>query len=1031
ISANDTSDNWNETGVITLGVLDNDAPSIVDNSPGLATTGDAYTFNASVVDNIGVRNVTLTYWFGAGAKVTVDMVHRGGGYYEYTIVIPANSLDTLHYNISANDTSDNRAWTGQKDVTVVDNDAPSLIINITISQYMNKLDNISGNATDNYNITAVKIRVYNETGAKYWNGSGWQSAEVWVDASTNVTLPGNEVRAVDWWYDFAKAGITWTNGHTYNITVMAIDSAGNNGTDMCEFTFDNQAPDSSVGVITPYWRNSKITINISATETISSITKVQLWYYNSTDNSTWSGPWLFGENTTGGASYGFTFTFPNGTGYYRFYSIAYDKAGNVESAPVTNDTMCCYDTIAPVTTNSSVAEWYNKSATITLTAMDDLSGVRATYYKMWRSGNTEPSTWTEGTIVEVKDDGIWNVAYYSVDKANNSEEKHTIVVRVDMTPPTVTDRTGVNKVPANGTVVIKAEVSDNLAQDMSVILYYEISHSSPSQYTSHVTMTYNSSSGYFEATIRAGTDATMYIYYKICATDSAGNMGVASGQIDITSAKEPKLMGIRALPRATVNTTVPITIELYDEFYNMMEYPVLVQLSVLMGNGTLEKESVTITGSGTVNYRLGIYAIPNSIYISVSPQLYRIVTIEGVADKVVAFDVIAGIITNNTQPTIITEVNESQEFIVEVLAIDRYGNINLSYACTLLINTTDEKADINSTILMTDGIAMFNATLYSLGEQWINVSDSAHPEINGSILLIVHDITPPTINYTIRGYVHGYLINTSPVVFDATNSTDNGRITSYLWRILRNNVVVVELHDAVNSTTLGAGTYSVMLNLTDEEGNKNSTTFNITVMLDTDGDKLANIIDDDDDNDGMNDTWEEEYNLDPLDSSDAAVDSDNDGLTNYQEFLNNTYPNDVDSDDDGMPDGWEVKYKPNLDPTENDASLDADGDGFTNLEEYTAGTNPLDPSDHPTKFNYYLLIALIIVIAVIVAVLLLVKRKKKPPVLVEEAEEEVEGLEEAEEAEEGEFIECPTCGAIVPADVTVCPECGERLVEEE
>jgi hypothetical protein len=40
-----------------------------------------------------------------------------------------------------------------------------------------------------------------------------------------------------------------------------------------------------------------------------------------------------------------------------------------------------------------------------------------------------------------------------------------------------------------------------------------------------------------------------------------------------------------------------------------------------------------------------------------------------------------------------------------------------------------------------------------------------------------------------------------------------------------------------------------------------------------------------------------------------------------------------------MPDEWEIRY--HLNPNDpGDASLDSDGDGYTNIEEYLNGTQP-------------------------------------------------------------------------------------------
>jgi len=62
-----------------------------------------------------------------------------------------------------------------------------------------------------------------------------------------------------------------------------------------------------------------------------------------------------------------------------------------------------------------------------------------------------------------------------------------------------------------------------------------------------------------------------------------------------------------------------------------------------------------------------------------------------------------------------------------------------------------------------------------------------------------------------------------------------------------------------------------------------------TETLDTDKDKIGNNADTDDDNDDMPDTWEIEHGLDPL-TPNANDDNDSDGISNFDEFKNQTPP---------------------------------------------------------------------------------------------------------------------------------------------
>lgn len=79
-----------------------------------------------------------------------------------------------------------------------------------------------------------------------------------------------------------------------------------------------------------------------------------------------------------------------------------------------------------------------------------------------------------------------------------------------------------------------------------------------------------------------------------------------------------------------------------------------------------------------------------------------------------------------------------------------------------------------------------------------------------------------------------------------------------------------------------------------------------------------------------------------------VVDSDGDKVTDEQELIDGTDPQNPDTDGDGLDDGEEKVEK--TDPLK----PDTDGDGFTDGEEVDNGTNPLDPND-PLKGGMKLL----------------------------------------------------------------------------
>ena len=153
----------------------------------------------------------------------------------------------------------------------------------------------------------------------------------------------------------------------------------------------------------------------------------------------------------------------------------------------------------------------------------------------------------------------------------------------------------------------------------------------------------------------------------------------------------------------------------------------------------------------------------------------------------------------------------------------------------------------------------------------------------------------------------------------------------------------------------------------------------------------------DSDGDGMPNWWEDRMGLDSFED-DADEDLDEDGLTNYEEYLINTHANNPDTDGDGMPDGWEVQYTLDpLDPADASTSLDiddltnleeyqygtdptnydTDGDLFSDSEEIAAGTNPLDENDYPGVSEFVSNLLLTSVVLFVISGVFFTKKKRR------------------------------------------------------
>ena len=214
-----------------------------------------------------------------------------------------------------------------------------------------------------------------------------------------------------------------------------------------------------------------------------------------------------------------------------------------------------------------------------------------------------------------------------------------------------------------------------------------------------------------------------------------------------------------------------------------------------------------------------------------------------------------------------------------------------------------------------------------------------------------------------------YCVNLSLLTLSDNGITDLGPLSALTQLELLNlsNNQIANIGPLVANEGIGEG------DVVDLSGNplgEPAITFDIPALeargvtvifgaLDSDGDGLTdeqesiigtNPDDPDTDDDGLLDGVEVLYGLDPTDEDDADEDSDGDGLTAAEEIAAGTDLDNPDTDEDGMTDGFEVQYE--FAPTDaSDANEDFDGDGYTNVEEARLRSDPTDPlSPVPTYY---------------------------------------------------------------------------------
>lgn len=326
---------------------DTKPPSISNHSPVTGETGDSYTFNATVIDDMTPANklVVKVNWVHGSSTGNDSMVYTGGNRFIKTITLNNYTTSDLSYHIYAKDNSKthNTNYTPELNASITDDEAPRITGNSgNVIVGTGDMIILWVTGSDNIGITSAIVSLDSVNHDMTWSSSNSRWEYIYITPSGDTTDHSYTVSVYD-----ATAN-SKTNG-PYTITI-----------------FDNDAPiitadSGSVNVGT----GDTITLWVQATDNIA-VTSAKNIIDSINHSMTWNSGLIRWE---------YSFTAPLGNITSHSYTVTvYDAAGNSKTNGPYAITV--YDNDPPVITNvlaTPSLQFVNGQVNISATITDNIN----------------------------------------------------------------------------------------------------------------------------------------------------------------------------------------------------------------------------------------------------------------------------------------------------------------------------------------------------------------------------------------------------------------------------------------------------------------------------------------------------------------------------------------------------------------------------------------------------------------------------------------------------------------------------------
>jgi hypothetical protein len=363
----------------------------------------------------------------------------------------------------------------------------------------------------------------------------------------------------------ASGSFTYDGGAdgTYRFYTVSIDQAGNAeaapATEDAVTVLDTRAP-TSAATAPATSTSSSVTVDYSASDGGSGLSRVDL-FAQAPGQSQYA---LVASDTNPQATGSFSYA-TSGDGTYRLYTVATDRAGNVEPPPAAADATTLVSTSAPSSSASAPAAVASRSITVTYSATEAGAGLAridlfakgpgdSGYSKVasdqapQASGSFTYSAGSDGTF------GFYTVAVDTTGNAEAAPADADAVTLVDTQAPT--SSASASTTSASRTFTVSYSASD--ASGGSGLATVELYAKAPSAgtFTKVATDSSPGSSGSFTYT---ATSDGAYGFYTV-AKDVVGNSEAAPAGADATVAVDTvRPSSSSSAPASRTFAPIPVT----------------------------------------------------------------------------------------------------------------------------------------------------------------------------------------------------------------------------------------------------------------------------------------------------------------------------------------------------------------------------------------------------------------------------------------------------------------------------------------